>query len=132
MKLCRKCGVEKPLDKFRENSRGYLCSPCTDCRSISNKTYRKNHFERLKKIRQHPEQRKRDTASTRRWQARNPEKARALELAKNHKATQNLSDFYIKSLLRKAGINKEVVPSWFLESYRFYLKAKRLIRGGDA
>jgi len=33
MKLCKKCGQEKPEQMFYKNSKGYFCSPCKDCKT---------------------------------------------------------------------------------------------------
>jgi hypothetical protein len=42
MKICKKCGVCKPLDNFtaRTGTRDGLRSECKDCRSIQGKTRR--------------------------------------------------------------------------------------------
>jgi len=52
-KICSRCGIKKPLEKFRNSLEGKLgkTSYCKDCLSVLGKEYRKKNQEVLKKKR---------------------------------------------------------------------------------
>ena len=82
-KICTKCGVEKPLDKFyfrckRGNARR---SRCSDCMNAQDRKYhadnREKQLERYRKWRS--ENREKDRESTRKWGEANKDKRNARE-----------------------------------------------------
>lgn len=91
MKLCKKCGLEKPADKknFGESD-GYLCSPCNECRMKSKK-------ER---------------------EAANPEKYKTLRRNRHRKTLYNLSECEFKEMEKRANYCCEICSIPFSELKR--------------
>lgn len=51
MKICSKCGIEKPTTEFYKHNRHRdgLASNCKTCTAISQENYRRNHKEQIRK-----------------------------------------------------------------------------------
>jgi len=47
MKICTKCGVEKPIDAFRVDSAGYTRGKCRECARRITKNYQKTHLKKV-------------------------------------------------------------------------------------
>ncbi len=77
MRVCAKCGVEKPLGEFHRSGK-YRRYDCRSCRVHTTKAYRQQHPEQVKAAytkwrRANPEKAR---ASYRRWAAQNPKRVR--------------------------------------------------------
>jgi hypothetical protein len=64
IKICSKCGIEKPLSDFnkRKRNKDGLNSYCRECVSLENKSYRKNNQEKIKIKKKEWYQENRETA----------------------------------------------------------------------
>ena len=82
-KICTKCGVEKPLDKFyfkvkRDNTRDARCSDCvSEARRKYREANREKDLERQRKYR--VANREKEREYHRRWSAANRDKRNALD-----------------------------------------------------
>jgi hypothetical protein len=77
MKVCSRCHVEKPLDRFFNNRLGRHVAACRDCTAEAHRDYDKRNIEKRRVVarewrRQNPERVK---AGQDRWRARNPGEA---------------------------------------------------------
>ena len=125
-KICGKCGVEKPLDKFhfeckRNNTRR---SRCSDCSNTQNRKWRsdnrENEIQRCRKYRE--DNREKDREYHRRWSAANRDKRNAIgakyKAAKIHRTPKwltkeqckQMEDMYIKAhwLTKQTGVKYHV------------------------
>jgi hypothetical protein len=80
-KVCTKCGVDKPMDKFHKmTASGYLRSRCKPCNnadiraSRGNDEYREAWQRYVKKAREYPAARARDRRHAEQYRASYPEK----------------------------------------------------------
>ncbi len=81
MKICSKCGKEKPLSDFNKHSEGkYGVRPdCKDCQHAYKKQYRAANIEKLKAINKkyRIENRDKIREKQRQWEKKNPDKVAA-------------------------------------------------------
>ncbi len=140
-KVCTKCKECKPITEFTRNitfkdGRTYNCKECLRVyhvkrnsipevklklkeRNFRRKEYRSNYIK---------ENRERANASVRLHRANNLEKARLYEKQKSKSNTINLSNKYIKNLLRINGESLKgiVIPQELIELKRIQIKTFRL------
>lgn len=100
MRICRKCGVEKPLENFvvSKASRGGRTHECRTCANL--RVYEWNKNNRSKVLETNAKwraanlvsAREKGRANTKRWQAANPEKVR--EYSINRRAREKASRYY--------------------------------------
>ena len=125
-KICTKCGIEKPIDKFRKYKRGDRYQYRGDCKICENKqkkiTYKKHqktNLEYAKKYRiENPEKTK---AAQKKWELENNEyrktyhKERRIENPKKY--TKQKKDWILR--------NKEKHDKWRKKYYPKYNKKRR-------
>lgn len=87
-KICKKCGVEKPVGEFRfRNDREYRLPQCKNC----DREYSKNKYAT------DPVYREKGKVTTRNWTRANPEKVRAHNLKSHYGLTPEQVDGAIKN-----------------------------------
>lgn len=123
-RTCKKCGKEKPLEEFVLNKgskygRGHICKKCSNehkkayNQSPEAKAYKKAYS-------QSPEAKAYSQSPERKAYQKAYQKAYAQE------RINELSDYYIKALLRRTGVKTENVTPQMIEMKREIMTMKRL------
>lgn len=121
MRVCKKCGEEKPIEEFLVNHRtaGFpdIDQPCHECKREKYRLYYQKN--RNKVYRQNVK-------------SRNRNKYRYNEARNNRQSVlvRDLSDEYIKNLFCNDGIKSEVLKIYpeLIENRRMQIKVKRLLK----
>jgi hypothetical protein len=151
MKTCRTCGESKSIDFFSKRSvstDGYN-TRCKTCENSINKKWRDQHPEKMK---EHFEKAKlngnykycpRILDNIKKWKAKNNEKVKETkkrsernnpikfkEKKKRSKAARrkNITDGYVKSILKIRGFSSEHITPEIIEVQRLIVKTKRLCK----
>jgi len=121
MRVCKKCGEEKPTEEFLVNHRtaGFpdVDQPCRDCKRKQSKLYYQKNKEKC--YMQNINSRSRNKS---RYNQTQNKRQKALVM--------RLSDEYIKNLFCNNGIKSEVLKRHpeLIENHRMQIKVKRLLK----
>ena len=121
MRVCKKCGVEKPEEAFLVNHRTAglpdIDQPCHECKRENRRLYY---------------QKNRNKAYIQNVESRNRNRYRYNEARNNRQSrlVRDLSDEYIKNLLCNDGMKSEVLKIYpeLIENRRMQIKVKRLLK----
>ncbi len=116
MRRCKKCGVEKEEREFRViksgRSKGYVNPTCKSCHAAVVLKWRKANLERY-------------AASVKNAPSRDKEIRRKLFRESGARKKANLTDSYVRGLLRESWGSRKAVPTVVVEVHRLrYLIAK--------